>query len=362
MMNFLNEKSDVVKYFFSHFLSALLGAFFVVIVMIGFNKLAAIYPIYLPNLFYKEQINYSVNVDSQVSIAISQAVDNVVQVNNYLGEQLQGTGSGVIYKLTQDKAYVVTNYHVIQNASGVEIETNKGYKVYGEIIGSDAVTDLAVVSIPKGSIDHKMEFSDSNTLKVGEYVIAIGNPLGLSSSATLGIISSTERLVPVDTDNDDKSDWYASVLQTDAPINPGNSGGALINLAGKMVGINSMKIAEQDVEGIGFSIPTNLVSRIIADIETNGEVYRPIRLLGITIQSALYKGDLAYKIIEVQEGSQAQKIDLRVGDIISEINNKEIVNIFDLKYFLSTANVNDIITITVIRNGEIINKEVIVTD
>ncbi len=351
-----------MKHFFSHFVSAILGAFFVVILMIGFDKISSVYPIYVPNLFYKEQINYTVNVDSKVSEAVNNNLNNVVQINTYLGNDRLGSGSGVIYKITSDQAYIVTNYHVVENASQVEVLTSTGYQAFGKIIGTDVVTDLAVLTIPKGLIDYYIEFSDSKNLRVGEYVIAIGNPLGLSGSVTLGIISSKERLVPVDTNNDNQDDWYASVLQTDAPINPGNSGGALINLDGKLIGINSMKIAEKNVEGIGFSIPSNLVSRVISELETNGEVNRNIRLLGITIQMNQYNGKNALKILEVLPDSKAKAMDLKVDDLIIEINHKDIMYYFDLKYYISSAKVNDRITLSIVRNDQRIEKDIIITE
>lgn len=357
----MEERVKLMKKFFSHFLSACLGAFFVVLLMIGFDKVSTVYPIYVPNIFYKEQINYTVNVDSKVSDAINKTIKNVVQINNYLGNQLRGTGSGVIYKLTKDKAYIVTNNHVVEDASKIEVETSSGYKVFGHIEGTDPVTDLAVVSIPKGTIDYYMELSASQALKVGEYVIAIGNPLGLSGSATLGILSSKERLVSIDTNNDGQDDWYARVLQTDAPINPGNSGGALINLDGKLVGINSMKIAESNVEGIGFSIPSNLVNRVISELESNGVVNRPTRLLGITIQGITYQDQFALQILEIIPDSLASTIGLKVDDLIIEINKQEIIKYYDLKYYLSTTKVNDKVSLTIIRDNKTIIKDIPIT-
>jgi len=271
---------------------------------------------------------------------------------------IEGTGSGVIYKLTSDSAYIVTNNHVVEGGTKVEIETTSGYRVTGTVVGKDAVTDLAVVKIPKGLIDDYIEFSDSSALKVGEYVIAIGNPLGLSSSATLGILSSKERLVPVDTDGDGQDDFYAAVLQTDAAINPGNSGGALINLDGKLIGINSMKIAETYVEGIGFSIPSTLVMRIISELEANGEVNRPTRLLGITIQLTEYNNFFANKIVDVNNDSWAEQIGLQVDDLIIQINGNSIVNIFDLKYSLTNTPSGETLTLTIVRGNDTIEKEI----
>lgn len=345
-----------MKKYLPYILVSFFTVFFLVVIVIVVDMLYTVFPMQVPNIFEKENINYKVNVTSVVSEAIEDSTENVVLVYNYNDDKLIGTGSGVIYKLTNDSAYIVTNNHVVDGGTSVEIETTTGYKRMGIVVGKDAVTDLAVVKIPKGSIDHYMEFSDSSALKTGEYVIAIGNPLGLSSSATLGIISSKERLVPVDTDGDGHDDFYASVLQTDAAINPGNSGGALINLAGKLIGINSMKIAETHVEGIGFSIPSNLVMRIISELEVNGVVNRPTRLLGIIIQMIDNNGVFANQIIDVNNNSWAEQIGLQVDDIIIKINGNNIVNIFDLKYYLTNTPEGETLTLTIERDNDIIEK------
>lgn len=351
-----------MKSFFSHLMTGIIGALLAVFILFGFDKLSTVYPLYIPNIFYKSRVDYVVNIESAVSEAIEKTTKDVVQVNNYLGNTLRGTGSGVIYKLTADKAYIVTNNHVVEGASQVEIETSSGYRIFGTLKGTDAITDLAVIEIDKGTIDHYMSFADSQAIKVGEHVIAIGSPLGLSGSATLGILSSKERLVAVDTNNDEKVDWYASVLQTDAAINPGNSGGALINLDGKLIGINSMKIAESDVEGIGFSIPANLVDRIIVELETSETVNRPERILGISIQGVSYDNNNALQITDVVNGSLAEEIGLLTDDIITEINGNSINYIFELKYYLSTAKVNEKISLTIIRDKELIVKEIVIAE
>src|SRR5690606_38956611 len=188
------------------------------------------------------------------------------------------TGSGVIYKSEGDTAYVVTNHHVVDGASGIEVTLADGTKVEAQVVGSDIWTDLAVLEMSNNKVQDVVELGDSDALKRGEAVIAIGNPLGLefSGSVTSGVVSGTDRAVPVDLDGDGQEDWQAEVLQTDAAINPGNSGGALVNLAGQLIGINSMKIATSAVEGIGFSIPINSAMPVINSIEENGEMIRQI--------------------------------------------------------------------------------------
>ncbi len=346
--------------------SAASGAIIVVILLIILDTYSTFLPVYIPNIFLKERINVSVNVESQVSKAIDQSAKNVVSVTNYgTNSMKQGTGSGVIYDIKSDVVYIVTNNHVVENAFKIEIETVDGYKAQATLIGTDNKTDLAVLTIPKGTINHKIEFADSNALKVGEYVIAIGNPLGLAGSATLGIISSKERLVTVDTNGDNRDDSYASVIQTDAAINPGNSGGALINLNGNLVGINSMKIADTNIEGIGFSIPSNIVMRVISDLEAHGKVIRPflgiyylsVKDLSLTEKIRLGIDDQKTGIYvdKVEANSSAARQGIKTGDVVLEVNNYKIDSLLDFAYQLYLYNVGDTIELKILRGNETLN-------
>jgi serine protease Do len=159
-----------------------------------------------------------------------------------------GTGSGVIYKKADGKAYIITNNHVIEGAKEVEISLYDGQKATAAVVGADALTDLAVLTIDASKAPEGIKFGNSDSMRPGEEVLAIGNPLGLdfSRSVTQGIVSATGRTISVDTSD---GEWALDVLQTDAAINPGNSGGALINTAGEVIGINSLKISENGVEG-----------------------------------------------------------------------------------------------------------------
>src|SRR5690606_13015691 len=170
-------------------------------------------------------------------------------------------------------------------ANAIEVTMPDGTKKGAALVGEDIWTDLAVLSIDSEGIDVVAQFGDSDVLKQGETVIAIGNPLGLDfyGSVTTGVVSGTDRAVPVDIDGDNVVDWEVEVLQTDAAINPGNSGGALINISGQLIGINSMKIAESAVEGIGLAIPINYARPVIDDLEKFGEVKRPY--MGVQLAS-----------------------------------------------------------------------------
>lgn len=212
--------------------------------------------------------------------AIDRAAEAVVGVINIQGNNFSeassesGTGSGVIYKKSNNHAYIITNHHVIKDADNIEVSLNNGKKIIGTVLGSDVVTDLAVLKINAEHVKQVIEIGDSDELQQGEVVMAIGNPLGLQFSGTVtqGIISATERIVPVDVNQDGKYDSKLGLLQTDAAINPGNSGGALVNMSGQLVGINSMKIVEKNIARIGLAIPITKAMPIIEEIEKYGEV------------------------------------------------------------------------------------------
>ena len=321
--------------------------------------------------------NVSIDVYSGVTKAVDKAGDAVVGITNiqertdFWGQsqsEAGGTGSGVVYKKEGDKAYIVTNHHVVANAQELEVNLSDGTKIPAKLLGSDIWTDLAVLEVPAEKIKVVAEFGDSDKLKPGEPVIAIGNPLGLtfSGSVTQGIISGTERAIPVDINQDGTPDWQAEVLQTDAAINPGNSGGALINIAGQVVGINSMKIAQQEVEGIGLSIPINSASPIIDDLEKTGEVQRPV--MGVVLASvselSLYNQQKVLKLPEdvnygvavrsVQPGSPADKAGLRELDVIVEMDGEKINDAVDLrKHLYNKKKVGEELKIKYYRNGKL---------
>ncbi|MEQ6390569.1 trypsin-like peptidase domain-containing protein [Bacillaceae bacterium S4-13-58] len=278
-----------------------------------------------------------------------------------------GTGSGVIYKKEDGKAYVVTNYHVVEGAQELDIILHDESRVPGKLVGTDPLTDLAVIAIDGENVTKTASFGSSDTLKIGEPVIAIGNPLGtdFSGSATQGIISGLERTVPVDLDGNGTSDWQAEVLQTDAAINPGNSGGALININGDVIGINSMKIAQEAVEGIGFAIPANMVTKIITDIEEQGEVKRPF--MGIQAHSLTeiptYYWQQALKLPEdVNKGvviaavtplSPVDEAGLQENDVIVQLDDQPVGNLLDLrKYLYQEKEIGDDMEVTFYRNGQ----------
>lgn len=321
--------------------------------------------------------NVSLEVETGVTKAVEKSGDAVVGITNIQstsfwseqgGSQEAGTGSGVIYKKEGDKAFIVTNNHVVEGADQLEVTLADGTKVSAELKGSDPWTDLAVIEVDGSSIKTIAEFGDSDTLKSGEPVIAIGNPLGLgfSGSVTSGIISGVERTIPVDLNTDGIEDWQVEVLQTDAAINPGNSGGALINIAGQVIGINSMKIAQEAVEGIGLSIPINTAIPIIEDLEKHGEVQRPamgVQLRNLTEVSAYHQQETLLLPRDIKEGvmiesvvpnSPADRAGLQELDVIVEMDGEKITDVISLrKHLYNEKQIGDQLTVKFYREGKL---------
>ena len=321
--------------------------------------------------------NVSLKVNTDVTSAVEKAGDAVVGITNIQttsfwsqegNGQEAGTGSGVIYKKENGKAFIVTNNHVIEGASQLEVTLADGTKIPATLKGSDPWMDLAVLEVDGSSIKTIAEFGDSDTLKSGEPVIAIGNPLGLgfSGSVTSGIISGVERTIPVDLNGDGIEDWQVEVLQTDAAINPGNSGGALINIAGQVIGINSMKIAQEAVEGIGLSIPINTAIPIIKSLEQFGEMIRPtmgVQLRNLTEISSYHQQETLKMPNDVTEGvmieavvanSPAGRAGLKELDVIVAMDGETIADVISLrKHLYNEKNIGDKMTVKFYREGKL---------
>ncbi|WP_404451147.1 S1C family serine protease [Virgibacillus necropolis] len=293
-------------------------------------------------------------------------ITNLQQKSAWEPSQKVGSGSGIIYKKEDGKAYVVTNHHVVEGAKEVNVVLNNDDRIKAKVLGSDPLTDLAVLQIDGKKIETVAKLGSSEDVKVGETVIAIGNPLGMNfaNSVTKGIISGKERSVSIDINKDKQPDWVTEVLQTDAAINPGNSGGALVNSDGEVIGINSMKIAKEAVEGIGFAIPIDTAIPIMKQLENEGEVARPY--IGISTASlqqvpVQYRGQIELPkdvkggmvVAGVQPGSPAAESGLQQFDIITKINGQQITSILDLrKYLYTETKIGDTVEMEVYRNGK----------
>lgn len=278
-----------------------------------------------------------------------------------------GTGSGAIYKVKDGKAYIFTNNHVVEGSDAIDVMLKDGSRVPADVIGADKYTDLAVLSIDAENVTDVAEFGDSDNLTLGEPAIAIGSPLGTEFplSVTAGIVSGVNRMVPVDTDGDRQMDWQMNAIQTDAAINPGNSGGPLVNVAGQIIGINSMKISTNVVEGMGFAIPSNDAVDIINELEHEGEIVRPT--LGITMvdlglvsdeqKSNVLKIDESVQegvvVVDVTSNTSASEAGLQSGDVITSFNGQPVTTGLELRQALYKTRVGDEVDVEFYREGQL---------
>ena len=280
-------------------------------------------------------------------------------------EQVSSEGSGVIYKKDGKFAYLVTNTHVINGASKVDVRLADGTKVPGEIVGSDTFSDIAVVKISSEKVTTVAEFGDSSKLTVGETAIAIGSPLGseYANTVTQGIVSSLDRNVSLK--SEDGQAISTKAIQTDTAINPGNSGGPLINIQGQVIGITSSKIASNggtSVEGLGFAIPSNDAIHIIEQLEKNGKVTRPALGIQMVNLSNLNASDLQKLNIpgNVTSGVVVRSVQtnmpanghLQKYDIITKIDDNAISSTTDLQSSLYSHSIGDSMRVTYYRNGK----------
>jgi serine protease Do len=275
------------------------------------------------------------------------------------------TGSGII--ISED-GYILTNNHIVATTSSESYyEVSEATKVTvtlfndeteyeAKIVGKDEQTDLAVIKIEKNGLS-KAEFADSDSIKVGEFAMAVGNPLGMQSSVTCGIISAVNREV---TDSEGKK---FTLIQTDASINSGNSGGALVNSEGKVIGINTLKLSGTGIEGMGFAIPINSTTDITSQLIQYSKVKRPyIGITGLDLNEQMAK---TYKLVvgvyvkSVEDFSAAEKAGIKAGDVIVEAEGKKITKMDELNEIKNSHKIGDEIKIKVNRNGE--EKELTVT-
>ena len=320
-------------------------------------------PIFLPT----SNINTFINTEKapDFTVAAENTVNAVVHVKNlaqnsgqmtfedlFFGRRSQspqiGTGSGVIINTD---GYIITNNHVITNAQEISVTMNNNKTYVAELIGTDPKTDIALLKIDSNEDLPFITFADSDNAKIGEWVLAVGNPFNLTSTVTAGIISAKAR--------DLSGTSKQSFIQTDAAVNPGNSGGALVNTNGELVGINTA-ISSQTGSYVGYSfaVPSNIARKVIEDIMEYGNVQNGIlgiqggalnslvaEKIGVTDTEGIY-------IDRVIEDSGAEKAGVRKGDIIKEIDHIKISKFADLTGHLNTKRPNDVVNLSVLRDGE----------
>jgi len=297
------------------------------------------------------------------TIAAEETVNAVVHVKNttinnqttfedlFFGRRAQkpqvGSGSGVI--ISPD-GYIITNNHVIENANKLSVTTNDNKTFDAVVIGTDPKTDIALLKIEADDDLQFVAFGDSDTAKIGEWVLAVGNPFNLTSTVTAGIISAKSR--------DLTGQNFQSFLQTDAAVNPGNSGGALVNANGELIGINTaITSATGSYIGYSFAVPSNIAKKVINDIMEYGNVQNgilgivPRPLNSFTAEKLGVKETEGIYVEEVEENSGADDAGILSGDIIKKLDNVKINKFADLRGYLSAKRPDDVIKVTVIRRG-----------
>lgn len=321
------------------------------------------YNYYLKNLIVeKTKLEKSVTVtDKGIADAVEKVYDSVVTIETYVNNRAYASGTGFVFKTEGDKAYILTNSHVISNSNSVKVTFTNNKQVTADVVGSDDYSDIAVLSVNKDDILLIAETGSSEDMRVGDTTFAVGAPIDSSIyswSVTRGILSGKDRLVEV-TSSDNKSTYVMEVLQTDTAINSGNSGGPLCNSNGQVIGITNMKLASSQIEGIGFAIPIEEALKYAESIISGKQISRPY--LGITIYDATnyYSNTSGIYIEYVEQNSAADKAGLQKGDKILEVNGKEVSNSSYFKHELYKYDVGEQITIKVERNGK--EKEIKIT-
>lgn len=314
--------------------------------------------------------------ENGIADAVEKLYNAVVVVEVYVNNQPYSSGTGFVYKTEKNKAYILTNNHVINTSSVTNGTTNKEVRVIFtngteekvEIEGSDGFSDLAVLSVSADKIISVSEIGSTENMRLGDTVFTIGAPLDTEYywTVTRGVLSGKDRMVEVSSNNSSSNDYVMRVLQTDASINSGNSGGPIANVNGQVIGITNMKLVSSGVEGIGFAIPIEDAVAFAETIISGKKLERP--LLGVSMASLsnlqdrweLYKQGITLNteltagvvVAEVQSGSPADKAGLKRGDIITGIDADDVKNVASLRYYLYKHSVGDTVNLTIERDGK----------
>ncbi|MBR6399794.1 MAG: trypsin-like peptidase domain-containing protein [Firmicutes bacterium] len=334
------------------------------------------------NLFVKSAQPFNFETENKENEAVSAEAVNITPANNDVIDTInkvknsvvnisttetqsgffnqiyesQGAGSGIIYSQDDEKVYIVTNNHVVEDATDVSISITGSETVKASLVGRDPSSDIAVIYVLKTDLKAAginevtpAVFGDSDKVQAGEYVVAIGNALGEGKTTTRGIISAENKVINIDGKK-------LSMIQTDAAINPGNSGGALVNSAGQVIGINTAKYSSYSVEGTGFAIPVNTANDVITQLMDKGSVDKPyIGIVGYTIDEdfkKMYSIETDGVLVQsIEMGSPAEKAGIQRTDIITSIDGVNVATIEQLQAEIKKHSSGDTITLGIVRDG-----------
>ena len=312
--------------------------------------------------------------ENGIADAVEKVYDAVVVVETYRRNTLVATGTGVIFKQDNNKYYVMTNYHVIEDGTTIKIVLTDGNRYEVNVDGGDIYSDIAVLSFDSKEDYTIAEIGSSTDARVGDTTFAVGAPLDADTyswTVTRGILSGKDRMIEVSTSNTlyNSNDYIMKVLQTDAAINSGNSGGPLCNSNGQVIGITNMKLVSDGVEGMGFAIPIEDAIDFANKIINGEDITRPkigismVALVGASIYGVDIPDNVenGVAVLSVNSGSSAEVAGLERGDIITEFDNVKIESVAQLKYELYRHNVGDVVTIKINRHGSIKDLQMTLT-
>lgn len=321
---------------------------------------------FYPNEIVKTITEKNVNVtDTGISESVNKVKDSVVVIETYTKGSLVGTGTGFVYDKDGKNGYIMTNHHVIESGDTIKITYSNDSETTATVVGSDEFADIAVLKVDKDTVLSTATIGKSSDINVGDTVFTIGSPMGIEYKGTVtkGILSGKDRLVSVSVGNSNSADWIMNVMQTDAAINPGNSGGPLCNANGEVIGINSMKIVQTTIEGIGFAIPIEDAVMYAESLRENGKVNRPY--IGVSMINAsntmqlLYSGIRLDKditegvvVVDVEKSSPASKAGIKSEDVIVKVGNDKVASVAEFRYRLYSYEVGDTVELTVNRDGQ----------
>ena len=357
------SKNGILKNILISFFSGIIGTLIIILILFKTNAFSKL----LKNTKKTTAITQtntnqiSLSNISDTGVAVAQKVlPSVVGIDVTFEKQQSsisgGSGSGII--ISSD-GYILTNGNNLGKPIEIKVYLYNDKTPYSaQIIGNDPQTDLSVLKINKTDLV-AAELGDSDTVQIGEYCMAVGNPLGMRSSITTGSISALNRQLV------GENGVLYTLIQTDAAINSGNSGGALVNSNGQVIGVNTIKVSGEDIEGLSFAIPINHTKRIFSDLIKYNKVIRPyIGIAGTTISDTILKQFPNSKLVKgiyirnIGQNSPAEKAGLKIGDIITSFDNKSVSTMFDIDLIKNNHNIGDKVTIEVYRSGEKFNTTI----
>ncbi len=302
---------------------------------------------------------------NSLAAAVDKIYDATAMISAYQNDTLASTGSAFVYKTDSKYGYLLTNYHVVDGATSVVVTMPDDKETEATILGGDEYLDLAVLRVDKSNVSLVANIGKSEDMKLGDTIFTIGTPMGeeYRGTVTSGILSGKDRMVSVSVSNSNSNDWVMRVLQFDASINPGNSGGPLLNANGEVIGICSLKLVDDEIEGMGFAIPIEYAMNHIESLEKGEKISWPVlgvSMINVNDTANLYRNGInidkniteGVVVVQAQNGTGAADAGLTTGDVITKIDGQEVADTAYLRYELYQHQAGDTIKITYIRNGK----------